>query len=575
MLQVSPATPIPTSSRNPSGGSQLGVVLSASDAWQIIRQIELQVAACVPHYDQLGDDCDFLTLALDWPYRYVIERAEGHARGIYAFDDLIGRRLDEQNPARLDLARSRWAYAGRLLGDPASSVARAMAALFLQPKSALLWNTYNGGIPWSDYDMSRAAGRLRRDLLGTDAVEHRAGRGADLASWHRIFNPANRFGLVLVNSSGGPQHFAIEGGPGRPADLPRGGPVAVSMIHSFSAADPADPQTIAGRWLAQGAYIFYGSVNEPFLPAFRQPTLVANLLAAGVPLVAALRQGESEAFGFPWRLIYLGDPLYRVDGCRMKTTNESAHAAQRASAEEWRKVAPEYADWHVVEITPPTHAMQEPSSDGDTDTDSARLSWCLDAAIAESAADRRASAPKPETWRLDQPGAQLPLDWRSSLRSIRRERLEPKLRPIFDELLIDALGEFGTDDELQARLSRVPNNEKTSRIWLAIETCATARLARLDLDPDRARSFRRALDLWNEVIQLSWPKGSSFPGQFTERITAVASADSSKRMRPWLVRLRMAVQEMNGRRNEFPHVEAVAAERARVEEKFGHHGLRW
>ena len=86
----------------------------------------------------------------------------------------------------------------------------------------------------------------------------------------------------------------------------------MAMIHSFSAADLNDRQTIASRWLANGAFAYFGSVHEPYLPAFRPPGLVSELIAAEVPLVAALRQGELEPFGFPWRLIYLGDPLYRV-----------------------------------------------------------------------------------------------------------------------------------------------------------------------------------------------------------------------------------------------------------------------
>ena len=45
----------------------------------------------------------------------------------------------------LDASRRRWAYAGRLLGDPAASVARAMGALFLQPAASLLWDTYEIG----------------------------------------------------------------------------------------------------------------------------------------------------------------------------------------------------------------------------------------------------------------------------------------------------------------------------------------------------------------------------------------------------------------------------------------------
>ena len=43
------------------------------------------------------------------------------------------------------------------------------------------------------------------------------------------------------------------------------------MIHSFSAADPPDPSTIAGRWLANGAFLYFGSMNEPFLDAVPDP----------------------------------------------------------------------------------------------------------------------------------------------------------------------------------------------------------------------------------------------------------------------------------------------------------------
>ena len=60
------------------------------------------------------------------------------------------------------------------------------------------------------------------------------------------------------------------------------------MIHSFSAADPTDPRTIAGRWLANGAFVYFGAMNEPFLQAFRPPRLVAALIAEGVPLGAAM-----------------------------------------------------------------------------------------------------------------------------------------------------------------------------------------------------------------------------------------------------------------------------------------------
>ena len=130
-------------------------------------------------------------------------------------------------------------------------------------------------------------------------------------AWHQVFDPVNRFGWIMVNSSGAPRQFSIPGGSGIPADLPRGRPTAVSIIHSFSAADPLDPSTIAGRWLENGAYVYFGAMNEPYLHAFRCPKLVAELAALEIPLSAVLRQGEYESFGRPWRLVYLGDPLYQ------------------------------------------------------------------------------------------------------------------------------------------------------------------------------------------------------------------------------------------------------------------------
>jgi hypothetical protein len=587
MLRVDPSATALRPNHNSQGSSQLEAVISAQEAFRLARVIEACVGKAVPRYDQLGDDCDFLTLATDFPYRYLVNEADGPARGVYALDDLVGRRLFQRDASRSGGAR-RWAYAGRLLGDPVSSVARAMASLFLQPRSALLWNTYRGGAPWSDYDMSRAASKLCRDVLGGGAVEHRVGRRSDLTSWHRVFDPVNRFGLVFVNSSGVPQRFAIEGGPGRPADVPRGGPVAVSMIHSHSAADLANPQTIARRWLEQGAYVFYGSVNEPFLAAFRQPGLVADLLAVGAPLVAALRQGETEAFGSPWRLIYLGDPLYRVEGCRNdETPSNFPDASRRLTAHEWRTMASDYANWRITEITKPlfrgeqvrTDHVADPDTGGDTDT--ARLYWCLDSAIIESAAGSppgsRAKSARSGTRRGGESigsGARTPPDWRTSLRSIDRSWLKRKLRPIFDELLIDALSELGADEELQSRLSRIPSQEKSPRIWMTVESCAVARLARFEQDPDRARGFRRALDLWSEVIKLSWPQGSAFPGQFTERMTAVAGADASRRMHAWLTRLRAEAGTLSARPHEFPHVKAVAEEQRRVEATIGQ-GLRW
>ena len=42
-------------------------VLSLAEAVQFARSVEIRVAGVVPDYQRLGDDCDFLTIAGDWP----------------------------------------------------------------------------------------------------------------------------------------------------------------------------------------------------------------------------------------------------------------------------------------------------------------------------------------------------------------------------------------------------------------------------------------------------------------------------------------------------------------------------
>jgi hypothetical protein len=535
---------------------RFGDVMSLQQAWRFAQSVEARVTSVIPHYDQLGDDCDFLTLAGDWPYRYSYDLQDEPIRGVYALDDLIGRVFDAATQGGwLQQARRRWAYTGRLLGDPAASVARAMGALFLQPSSALLWNTYSGGKPWSDYTMGPAAADLSRAFAGVGSVVHRSGQEAGVANWHRAVDPVNRFGIVLFNSSGGPDMFTISGGVGRPSDFPRGMPTAVAMIHSFSAADPNDPQTIASRWLSQGAFAYFGAVNEPFLLSFRPPGLVAALLAAEVPFVAALRQGELEAFGFPWRLVYLGDPLYRLQNTASTPdrprSKDAAHAgnSDRVLPSEWRKKALDYENWPVVEITVGVPGSKQHALAHVFDSEDDRFRWCLDASIQDLAG--------------------VPSDgWREALREIRRDRLGRGLRPRFDELLIDTLAEVGAIQELMARLAQVPPDERGPRVWQAIETCAIQRLARMSDDREITRAFIPVLDLWDQVMRLSWPKSSHFPSHFSERVGALA-LDDSRRSRLWHDRLRKTSEAMAAQPSLAPHAAVIAAEQARVRVQLG------
>jgi hypothetical protein len=450
-----------------------------------------------------------------------------------------------------------------------------MGALFLQPSSALLWNTYSGGRPWSDYTMRPAAADLNRFIGDDGAVVHRSGSEAGLANWHRTADPVNPFGMVLFNSSGTPERFAISGGEGRPSDIPRGVPAAVAMIHSFSAADPTDPQTIAGRWLSQGAFAYFGAVNEPFLLAFRTPGLVAELVAAQVPFVAALRQGEFEAFGFPWRLVYLGDPLYRVENAAAQADRSGmkdgvqAPNRRRIMPREWRKLAPDYENWPVAEIAASVARSNQLAQARVFDSEDDRFRWCLDAAVGDLAGLPPDGLTLKTGNSLNAPSPAFQADgWRKVLREIRRDRLSRDLRPLFDELLIDALDEGGAVEELMTRLAQVPDAERRPRVWQAIETGAMQRLARMSDDRNTAESFVRALDLWDQVMRLDWPKDSHFPSHFSERVGALALADS-RRSRPWLDRLNKAVEAMAAEPGGSSHAAVIAAELARVRSQIG------
>jgi hypothetical protein len=485
-----------------------GDVLTLDQAWRFARRLEGQVAAVTPRYDRLGDDCDFLTIAGDWPYRYDNESEGAPARGIQALDDLIGRTLVGEPDARgLNNSRRRWAFAGRLLGDPAASVARAMAALFLAPDAAILWDTYGAGDPRYEHAVAPAVGLLGRSGRIGGTIVYGAGPGASLANWSRVMDPRNRFGYIWLNSTGGTSDFSIPGGPGRPADLPGGCPAAVVMVQSNSAADPADPRTIAGRWLDQGAFLYYGAVTEPYLQSFRKPGLVADLAIRGVPLSAALRQGESEPFGRPWRLIYLGDPLYRLP--------QGGPPEHRLRPEAWRTLDASYHRWPAEDVAVPAEGAA--AGDGERRADR-RLRWCREAAIAELARGAPGAPRRPAP------------DWRSALKPIPRAQLDPRLRPTYDDLMIDALSSSGDWDELHTRLSRIPSAERGPRVWAALETGAMFRLARAASEPSTERRLARIKGLRDEVNRVVWPAGSPFPAQFATR--AAAALRASDRLGP-------------------------------------------
>ncbi len=536
LILVDPPTNPSAKPGDPTRAWDYATVPGLVQAWDFVHAIEARISIIRPRHELLGDDCDFITVAGDWPYRFRVA-ANQFEPGEYALDDFMGRIRDrDESSDWLTRFKGRWAFVGRLTGDPAASVAHAMASLFLQPTTALLWDTYDHNRKrWIDYNLNGAALRFAHMLGGSSHVVARDGDQATLNDWHAAIETRPHPGLVFLNSTGSPDGFTISGGPGRPADLPSGTPCAVAMIHSFSAADPADPATIAGRWLSQGAYVYFGAMNEPFLLSFRRPRLVAKLIEAGVPFAAALREGDSEVYGHPWRMVFLGDPLYRIE----PRLGSNGPDGGRESVGEWIRGSPGADTWPLQEVArAPT--IGDP---GDADR---LLADSLDAAILET---------------LSSQGASSAAEWIERLRRVSRASLAPARRRVFDELVIDVLRERAADEPLWDMLSTIPPGERGERVWSALEGCAFAEFARASMAGTRA-GFAQALETWEKALRVPWPPESRFPEQITQRAGDLARNEAGGRLGPWRERLRQAARL-------FPvgskSATAIAAELARIE----------
>jgi len=454
-----------------------GDPLSPEEFQGFDRDLTARVAERVPNHDRLADGCDFLTVAGDYPYRYSGKQS------LDAVDDAIGR---------LPGPGSRWAFAGRLLGDPAQSVYRAMCSLFLQPESAAMFNGYEeASPPWSGYSMRAAAGKM----AGLMPTAHLAGDPlGTIDGWHDLFQAGNPSGLLLINSSGGPTYFNLPRGPGGAPDIPRSVPTAVFIIHSFSAAEPNDPSTIAGRWLANGAFVYYGSMNEPFLTAFRTPRLLGDLIGQSLPMVVAARATLAEPYGTPWRLVYLGDPLYRL---KPKGDRTPRLATSEPTAR-W----PNY-----VESPRPTAAAED-----------ATLQWALKSALA------RFQGPRPGP--TD--------DIADALLEIRRSRLPLSLRPIYDALLADLLLQSRRRSELRSRIAAIPRADRTPDLRRCYETILASDLQWAISKKD----FSRARGVWTEVLRIDVPR--EYKETTTRRVGLLA--DTPVRQHDWSEFLRALIR---------------------------------
>lgn len=243
----------------------------------------------------LGDVIDGVALCTNMPAKTLRQGK------IYATTDALGR-LDAG-------AGARWGWAGQIIGDEAAAAYRAMCALFLQPTRAWLFNAYEDSPPFNQYDVRPAATVLAR--AGIEPTIDMLPRARPL-DWRMRTAHGIDAGLILVNSAGWRRWFELPPGSGQKGyahDAPfLDIPAVVQMIHSFSAQDVNDRDSIGARWLENGAYGYVGAVDEPYLQAFNTPEQFVSRLIAPTPLGVAARLDGAPV----WKVAVFGDPLLTV-----------------------------------------------------------------------------------------------------------------------------------------------------------------------------------------------------------------------------------------------------------------------
>lgn len=233
-------------------------------------------------YEGIGEGIDAITLALDMPFKY---------EGGYALDDAINRLDDE--------SQSPYAFTGRLMEvEDGAALYQAMCSIFLTSSRGLFFDQWP--LNWQ-----------RALLQGYWDLAHHLPcvlLNNSFAEWRHLTDSGNEFDVVFINSSGYPDKW----NEGRVEDIPATVPAVVYFAHSGSAANPRDTDTIAGRWLANGAFIYYGAISEPYSVSFNLSQVVLNEWVKGTPFGQAAQQKETlmPEYRKPWKLFYIGDPLY-------------------------------------------------------------------------------------------------------------------------------------------------------------------------------------------------------------------------------------------------------------------------
>jgi hypothetical protein len=278
-------------------GARQGVdtLASPAEADDLERQVEAAAEASGFAWRGLGDALDAVSLCLHTPNR--LDKGQGE---FLAVTDRIGRSGDGVEMT------TRWAYTGQVFGGPSRAAYAAMCSLFIQPRTAWLFDGYPDTPPWSVYDCGKAGEVLTQAGLAVEVMDTPRQSARD---WRvRAARPIEG-GVVLVNTKGNDDFFDLEKGQCRPGDVPwMLRPAAAHVVHSWSATNIGNRERLGGRWLERGVFAYAGSVHEPYLSAFVPTPAVAGRLASGGAFGACVRHDEAKV----WKIAVIGDPLYTL-----------------------------------------------------------------------------------------------------------------------------------------------------------------------------------------------------------------------------------------------------------------------
>lgn len=266
------------------------------------------------HYEGLGEGIDYITLAVNMPHTYRVEQPETEQKfnpGL-SMTDAIGR-LTPSGLVEADIPGGPrrgepavYAYCGQLIeAAPEMALFQAMSSLFAETDKALYFHRWAGRLKFEGVK----GYQVLRTKVHTITRDERGDPRPTLKEWHRLTDGGHGFDFIHVAAAGGTHKWF----DGTVEDIPEGGPCAVFFAQSGSTANPALTDTLAGRWLLNGAYVYYGAASEPYAAAFNTAQTVARTLAAGGTYGEAFQRKDTlpPQFRKPWRLVYVGDPLAR------------------------------------------------------------------------------------------------------------------------------------------------------------------------------------------------------------------------------------------------------------------------